>query len=415
MRCRITFCAMLVAIGTFADAPAPAGRSGLKTPLSPMVPLYHHWDLTAAPKRVREAAKPENGARSVQFTLTLLADLDAKFKVLRWGDIWEKPGATPGAKKEHGFVPMNEAIRAQYLVWLTNAFATAVSEKLGIAVLCHANAGGTIQEWRNYYDFDPTEKLEGYSYEDAMTRLVLEALEASVPADWPVELTLEGEMGCTLFSHPDAWLQVLERAKSRGKLKNLRVGISANHDNVRAKYEPDPKQKSDMNALIRAADYVGISCYAKVSVPPTAADFTATLDRFAAEFVAVGCPIPDGKEIHFSELGLGGGGRRPEKNSQLTVPSPTVEGMATAAFFGTGEVAKNPWALETHRAFRRQWHRAALDFLATQPARWPVTSAYLWSQGSWDVHGFTQPVFRDEEIVKMIREHNATQATAQQK
>lgn len=407
---RTSRAALIVALSLVGTITSQAGA-----PLSPMIPLYHHWDLTAAPARIHEVAKPVNGAQRVQFTLTLLADLDETFKVLRWGDLWEKPDSAPGAKKDYVFTPMNDTIRAQYLVWLTNAFATAVQEKLGIAVLCHANAGGKIQEWRNNYAFDPTEKIEGYSYEDAMTGLVLEALEASVPADWPIELTLEGEMGRTLFTHPDAWRQVLERAKGRGKLKNLRVGISANHDSVNAKVKPDAKQQACMNALIRAADFVGISCYAKVSVPPTAADFTATLERFAAEFAALGCPIPDGKEIHFSEIGLGGGGRGAGKDAPLTVPSPTVEGMATAAFFGTNETGKNPWTRESHRNFRRQWHRAALDFLATQPARWPVTVAYLWSQGSWDVHGLMQPEFRDEEIVKMIREHNAEHTRGAQK
>lgn len=81
--------------------------------------------------------------------------------------------------------------------------------------------------------------------------------------------------------------------------------------------------------------------------------------------------------------------------------------MAKAAFFGTDDLAKNPWTLESHRAFRRQWHRAALDFLGTQPAEWKVTSAWLWSFGSFDVHGFEKAEFRDEEIVKMVREHNA--------
>ncbi len=374
-----------------------------QTPLSPMVPQFHRWQMVKAPAMVREVAKPENGARQVQFTVLMLAELDDTFRVQRWGAVWDER-KKPDGGTEFVFTPVTEPMRVQIRDWLAAGFRAAVESKLEISVLCQVDAHGKVQEWRNAFLFDPTVKLEGWSYEEMMTRTVLEALEAAVPADWPVQLALEGEMGTSLFTYPQGWLKVLERAKERGKLKKLRAGISANYENCRGGVKPDAAQQAGMNALIRAADFVGISCYAKVSVPPVPADFTACVHHFASEFAEVGCAIPKTKPLRFTEIGLGGGGF--DKEWKLSVPSPTPEGMARAAFFGTDDLAKNPWRVEANRAFRRQWYAAAMEFLTAQPAEWKVESAWLWSFASHDVHGFEKRDFRDESIVESIKKHN---------
>jgi hypothetical protein len=48
-----------------------------------------------------------------------------------------------------------------------------------------------------------------------------------------------------------------------------------------------------------------------------------------------------------------------------------------------------------------------MEFLKTQPARWSVEHAYLWSFGSWDVQGIADPEFKDPVISQMIGRHNA--------
>jgi len=55
---------------------------------------------------------------------------------------------------------------------------------------------------------------------------------------------------------------------------------------------------------------------------------------------------------------------------------------------------------------RRQFHGALLKFLAEQPARWQVTSAFLWSMGSWDPVGRSDSEFSDPEIMGAIEKHN---------
>ena len=53
---------------------------------------------------------------------------------------------------------------------------------------------------------------------------------------------------------------------------------------------------------------------------------------------------------------------------------------------------------------------ALLEFL-TQPASTnPVTEAFLWSEGSWDPMDIADQGFADQEIIKMIHEHNESLA-----
>ena len=365
-----------------------------------MVPMFHIWDYEQSVSRVTKVA--ETGARRVSFTVLMLAELEPGFKVKRYGALW--PRKKPDGATEHVFQPMTAVIKSAMREELTKAFKEAVRLQLEINVLPQIDATGAITEWRNYFDFEPTEPLEDFSYETAMLETVLEALEAALPANHPVEMTLEGEMGCSLFTHPRSWHQMLERLRSRKKLTQLRIGISANYEGVTGKVVPTPEQQTAMSALIQASDFIGLSCYAKTAAPPSVKDFTACVDKFCEDFQKAGSPIPETKPLRFTELGHGSGGF--DKDWKLVVPAPMADRMGNASYFGTSDEKKNPWTSPERISFRRAFYSAALEFLATQPAKWRVEQAYLWSLGSWDVHGITKPIFADPDIAAAIAEHN---------
>ena len=374
---------------------------GPPAPVYPMVPMFHRWDYEKSTERIARAA--ETGARRVSFTVLLLSELEPGFKVRNFGAAVEV--AKPDGIKEVVFRAMTAESRQEMALALRTAFAAAVQRGLEINVLPQIDASGAITEWRNFFDFDPATKRGGFSYETAMLETVVESLEAAVPPDHKVEMSLEGEMGRSLFTYPDAWRGVLERVRARGKLRQFRLGISANYEGVAGKVVPDAAQQEGMRQLIAACDFVGISCYAKTSLPPMAADFTACVDTFAGEFEKAGCPIPADKPLRFTELGHGGGGF--DADWKLTVPGPLLDRMGKAAFFGTDQADKNPWTTPERIDFRRGFYEASLQFLATQPARWKVETAYLWSYGSWDVQGIHEPFSADPLIAGAIKAHNA--------
>lgn len=392
-----TLLALMVALRVILSA----GEAALPAPVHPMVPMFHLWDYEKAPERIARAAAAGTGR--VSFTILELVELNEDLSVRNYGATW--PLTDRDGKVEHLFQPMTEEIRRGIGLAFKTAFREAVKHQLAITVLPMVDSTGKVSEWRNFFDLDPVRKIGGFSYETALLNTILEALEDTVPPGHRVEIALEGEMGRSLFSFPGSWLAILNRIKARGKLQNLRLGISANYEGVAGKIQPDQAQHEAMQLLIGTSDFVGISCYAKVGHPPTVADFTACCDQFCLEFARLGCPIPLTKPLRFTELGHGGGGF--DENWKITVPAPLADRMGRAAYFGTHLPAKNPWNTPDRIEFRRAYYAAAMEFLKTQPARWSVEQAYLWSFGSWDVQGIADPEFKDPVISEMIGRHNA--------
>ena len=375
-------------------APVPL----LAAPIHPMVPMFHFWDYEKSSGLIDKVA--QTGATRVSFTMLLLSEIDPKFKVQNFGAVWPQPTG----EGDPAFHLLDASLRSKIKAAYAVAFHRAVERHLEIAILPQLDASGTIQEWRNFFDFDPTQQIGDFSYESALLIPILEALEETVPSDHPVEMTLEGEMGCTLFTHPDAWSQILQRIRKRGKLSRFRIGISVNYEGVNGKILPDENQRTAMQMLIANSDFIGISCYAKTGNPPTSADFQNCVEAACKEFANLGCPIPESKPLRFTELGLGGGGF--DKDWHLIVPGPDAKSLGKAAFFGTNDLAKNPWLDQARIAYRRLYYQSVMEFLRKQSSKWKVENAYLWSFGSFDVHGFTNSEFGDSEIATAIQRHN---------
>jgi hypothetical protein len=142
-----------------------------------------------------------------------------------------------------------------------------------------------------------------------------------------------------------------------------------------------------------------MSFYRPVSETPRVADFVRGVDHFMEEFRGHGLSVPFTKPIHFSEVGIGGGHEDDEATSD---PAEAVQ----TPWAGSGNPRINPWRQPAMQQLRRQYHRALLQFLEEQPARWAISAAFFWSTGSWDPQGIHHPEFADPDIVKAIRAYN---------
>lgn len=363
-----------------------------------MVAMFQKWQMQDASKAVDKVAAL--GESRVQFCITLQSEINAQFVPQNFGLLRERRDGEAG----NSFYPSDEALRAELKGWCAAAFARAAEHRLAISVLLHLNSHGTIQHWRNDFDFDPLTPLAGASYEDALVRPVLEALEEAVPADWLVQVSLQGEMGRTVFAHPQSWLTLLNRVRQRGKLTRAVFGMSFNHELVSGQVLPGEAQREALKKLWNACDFIGVSMYQRVSATPRAEDFIFNVGRFVGEFSGLGCALPEGKPLHFVEFGLGGGGQ--SADGAFHMPALTAADAARVPFFGTDKETENPWTVEALTELRRQTYGALCDFLARPMTRHPVRAAYLWNSGSWDVHGLVSPAFADEKIVRRIHEHN---------
>lgn len=371
------------------------------TTLDPMVALFHKWQMKDAAMVVDKAAA--QGHRHVQFCIALQAQLDPDHRVKAIGLYREsrEPG-NPG----NAFYPSDSAVRAELKSYYDACFAKAVDNKLAISVLLHLNAHGEIQEWRNHFDFDPLQALSGTTYEESVLLPVIESLESKVPADWPVELSLQGEMGTTVFKHPDSWRTLIERLRARGKLHNARFGLSFNYQGVAGRANAAETDPAAIKKLWDACDFIGVSMYQRVSMPPRTEDFDLAVGLFAGEFHGLGCPLPVAKPLHFVEVGLGGGGLS-DTDWKTRIPATTAADAARAPYLGSPKtVEADPWSDPSLKSLRAGYHRALCDYLSDTRQRHPVKRAFLWSFGSWDPQGLDEAGFADNDIIRSISEHN---------
>jgi hypothetical protein len=69
--------------------------------------------------------------------------------------------------------------------------------------------------WRNTLVFDPTAKYGKWSYEEAIIQPLADAAAAAASSGTQIEFTPQGEMGATVYFHPEEWREVLERTRTR--------------------------------------------------------------------------------------------------------------------------------------------------------------------------------------------------------
>jgi hypothetical protein len=239
-----------------------------------------------------------------------------------------------------------------------------------------------------------------------MIGTIANALAETVPSGTPVELALSGEMGTSLFRYPESYRKIVRKLRQRKGLDRLRIGISLNHDKIFGQKHPTgapdarltDAARAELQGLIDECDFVGMSFYRPVRLPPTPDDFVRGIAHFMDEFKGHGLRVPATTPLHFSEVGIGGG-------AVDNAPPDPAKAVQTP-WTGTGNPRENPWREESMQQLRRQYHEALLRFLAEQPARWRVSAAFLWSMGSWDPQGMRQPEFADRVIIGAIEQHN---------
>jgi hypothetical protein len=294
---------------------------------------------------------------------------------------------------------------------LRRVFSRIAERGMDIFILPHLDSGGRIQTWRNWFEFDPLDDISGYSYEGLVLNSIADALTATTNRDTRVELALSGEMGTSLFRHPESYRRIVQNLRGRPGLKQLKIGISLNHGGIAGRGNQNGAEeiklsnagRRQMQSLLDECDFIGMSFYRPVSLHPSPDDFVRGIEHFMSEFAMHGLNVPITKPLHFSEVGIGGGFH---DNDVAPSPAKAVE----SPWAGSGNPRVNPWATEAMRELRREYHRALLEFLATQPAKWNVSAAFFWSTGSWDPQGMRHQLFADAEIVAAVNQHNQSVA-----
>jgi len=373
-----------------ARAEAPSGAARSIAPLNPSILLFHKPHHNNGVEQVRRAA--QLGCRTVNVVVTLWCDIDEQRQVLSLGRLHKGK-----------YRPLDDQLLAEFSEQLRLVFAAAVEHDLDLSILGHLNSGGKVEDWRNFFLFDPLVEYAGYSYQQAMIEPIVEALVATVGPQTRVEFSLTGEMGRSAFVYPESYVQLIDSLHQEPRLPDLELGLSFNFNRADGEHESTPEQLAGLNRLLQRCDFIGMSHYRWFELPIDRDDFVQAVDLFWKQFDLPGVEADRGKPMHFSEVGLGGG-------RDNGVPAETAQQAAKTPYRGCTDPATNPWRDPQLRQLRLDFHRALLEYLANQPPGTNLTEAFLWSEGSWDPMDIVDVGFADQEIIDLIRQHNDSAA-----
>jgi hypothetical protein len=424
VECSLT--AVLLA-GCAGDAPSQLGNdigsatSARATPLDPAIMVMGDWDWrrradggSRCTDMIDRAAAA--GAVSVALVPTHGFLADQIGTTDRGTPLYENRGYC--YKSGTSCVPFTTDAIADFELGMRTCMHRAVHHGLDLAVIPHLDDGRFAGAWRNSLIFDPTAHYAGYSYGDVLLYPLARAMRDTMSGTTRIYFALQGEMGATVFAHPagnHAMLGTIRHMIVGGdgtRTSRVQVGLSINFNFI-AGGAPLASQ-AQLLALLRAADFLGISCYGAVDPYPTASNFDRTIDGFASELAGHGIDLwslyaHDGLRLHCSEVGIGAG-----RDGAGNSPAVTRAQAAATPYFGIyGEyrVARDPWQGDV-ATFRRDYYRALVDYLRGN-GRWRVDRAYLWSLDSWDVQAI-YPIstsgegsYRDQVVVDAIIAHNA--------
>lgn len=361
--------------------------------LSPSVLLFHKRHHDDGPGQVARIARA--GFKRLQVVVTLYVRIDEQGRILEFG---RKSGRT--------FVQFDDKQRAAFREALAETFRSAAEHDMEIAVVAHLNSAGPVHDWRNNFVFDPLVEYRGYTYGQAMLQPIVEALRTTPLAKKEVDFAVAGEMGRSVFDHPSSYTTLLRQLRANARLPRLRLGVSLNFTHVAgegrdpAPVPPETNRLPAAQALFDACDFLGMSNYRWFEPPPQPGQFRQAVDAMLDELKKHGVLWDAAKPVHFTEIGIGGGmpGRR---------VATTPREAARTPWEGFGPRQPNPWNDPSLRKLRREYHDALLKFLASQSKRPRVSSAYLWSEGSWDPIGTLDAGFEDGAILQQIHAQQA--------
>ncbi len=351
---------------------------GFSAQLSPSLLMFHEWDFNACPERIEKVL--DLNPSHIQILISGHHEADKQKSVINY-----RYYADNG-----NFEKLNQAIISRFQRKIKTCFEK-VPNDIKIAITLHLNDSQKTSYWRNFIKFDPLKKMNGFSYYDFLIKPVVQSLKELKKEN--VNISLQGEMGATVFSYPKSYAKIITRLKKDHPQWDF--GISLNFNKINGGVESFDKQ--EVQKLLEMIDFFGFSAYQPFDHQFIFSHFKRTSKNFLNMLKKLEVKLPSSTPLHFREVGIGGGNELNDGSSHAITPKEA----ATHPYAG----AKNPWKSQKMRDFRIRFHKELIRYLKRQmnfPN--PVTEAYLWNTGSWDplnLYPFTEP-FEEQEVINAL-------------
>lgn len=374
---------ILIVIAYVASFFTPKAIAGLH----PSILMFNEWDFKNCPKQAKKVI--DLNARKVNLvpTLHFIPNDDLSIKNLCMNSTNKRCES------------IDHQILARLKSYWKNCFKVLIENNIKIMITPHLDDGSQMGLWRNKVLFDPLKKYSGeFSYYETVIKPMIDALKDLNQYKLPLEFSMQGEMGATLFYAPNSYKMLKNTIKTA--LKNSKVGFSLNYNHINGDYQKFNTQ--NIQSLVNHMDFIGVSAYRPIYTKENQiADqpFKNTVLEFIEQFKDLGITIPLSKKIVFSEVGIGGGSLL---NDGFTFASDIYE-MAQAPHSGIFQYQANPWARKDFFQFRRAYYKKLDQFLSYQFFKFfnPVIDAYIWNADSWDVLGIypKSEKYKDDYII----------------
>jgi len=360
--------------------------------------------------------------RSINFFVTAYyADDNGDSRADRLG--WKK------SEGDKSFRPMDMDYVEKYKAGLAYCMRRAVDNNMKIVVHIHLDDGIDKGTWRNVMIFNPIAKYGGVSYYDTVVKPTADAVKAANYKGGEVYFAMQAEMGATLFYYPKEWRSLVGPIKAAVG-GNTKVGVNVNWEKIcgcpsfliySTQYQTDLRNNwgkvqaevdvPAVQALFKAVDWIGVSAYAGLPRYPSIADLETSLKLVDQEMQMFGMDLKGlGKEIIYSEYGLGGG-----QTGDYKTPAASAFNVASSPYWGVEggyQSALDPWKLADNRQFMQNYYQLTTEYAKRGGVNYPVSAIYMWNIISYDVLGVhyfsssNQGSYRDNTVVSMITSHN---------
>ncbi len=351
--------------------------------LSPSLLIFHEWDLNACPQRIKK-----------------ILDLKTEgLQVLISGHHESNENKTVTKYKYFSdtgrYIDLNKEVLLTFKQKVKKCLEL-IPDETKLAITLHINDSRSTGYWRNFIIFDPLDKKQGYSYFDFLIKPVVDVLSELKKKN--INISLQGEMGATIFAYPESYLAIIKRLKRDQPL--WQFGISLNFNEINGGIRLSKYKK--MQELLNSLDFFGFSAYQPFAPNSIYYHFNNSGANFLKQLQAHRVVLPKTTPLHFREVGIGGGNWKNDGWSPATNP---YEASANP-YAGLYEPKNNPWNDSTMKKFRYKYHKELIRFLKSSELRTinPVTEAFLWNTGSWDplnLYPGSEP-FKDLSIIDEI-------------
>lgn len=356
------------------------------TPIYPSVSMFHQEDFEQCSKQL-DVISSKN-IKGVNFVINKYVNLNGKAL-----ESYCYRDSQKNCKR------LNSKIIYKFTKDLKKCFDIAKSKNMEITILPHIDDHND-KLWRNIIRFHPLKSYANYNYLSAFITPIINALGNYKKTYF----NLTGEMGNSIFNHAYEYIKIVKLLRTMRP--NYKIGIGLNFNQINGGADLNKDKRYNLKKLIESLDFIGFSAYKGIKAYKGPKQFEDAIWDFLKELKSFKVQIPKGKEIHFSEIAIGGGASKYDGKTRATKFSEAL-GSPYSGIHTIYNKTTDPWQIPEVKRARHIYYEKLFHYLKNKK-QYNLKRAYLWNVGSWDFLSIYPGTYGYEDyyLIRLLLEHN---------